>query len=175
MEVIELDLYGRMAISTQGMAFNLALAYRSRPAKRCYTSQTCSCGLWYHIWNFVKILSALIIVLMIYQVSSAHAKTVELPQQKYFTRFGLKGHKSFVNFRPWCWIDEKAFTSFSPSAPTDLLLLTLYVRGPSYPGLTRSVSWLLMPWLLVSPGPQQPWYWLCKLGRPLSYMRKDFN
>ena len=34
--------------------------------------------------------------------------------------------------------------------------LTLNVRGPSYLGLTRSISWLLMPWLLTSPGHQQP-------------------
>ena len=47
------------------------------------------------------------------------------------------------------------------------------VPGPSYPGLTRSWSWLLMPWRLASPGHQQPWYWLCNLGRPLSYTRKD--
>ena len=36
------------------------------------------------------------------------------------------------------------------------------------------VSWLLMPWLLVSPGHQYPWYWLCKICKFLSYMRKDF-
>ena len=53
--------------------------------------------------------------------------------------------------------------------------LTLNVQGPSYLGLTRSISWLLMPWLLTSPGHQQPWYWLCKIGRFLSYLRKDFN
>ena len=39
-------------------------------------------------------------------------------------------------------------------------LLTLNVQGPSYLSLTRSISWLLMPWLLTSPGHQQPWYWL---------------
>ena len=44
-------------------------------------------------------------------------------------------------------------------------ILTLNVRGPSYLGLTRSISWLLMPWLLTSPGHQQPWYWLCRLCR----------
>ena len=49
------------------------------------------------------------------------------------------------------------------------------VRGPSYLGLTRSISWLLMPWLLTLPGYQQPWYWLCRIGRFLSYLRKDFN
>ena len=54
-------------------------------------------------------------------------------------------------------------------------MLTLNVRGPSYLGLTRSISWLLMPWLLTSPGHQQPWYWLCIIGRFVSYLRKDFN
>ena len=53
--------------------------------------------------------------------------------------------------------------------------LTLNVRGPSYLGLTRSISWLLIPWLLTSPGHQQPWYWLCRIGRFLSCVRKDFN
>ena len=52
--------------------------------------------------------------------------------------------------------------------------LTLNVRGPSYLGLTRSISWLLMPWLLTSPGHQQPWYWLCRICRSWSYLRKDF-
>ena len=28
---------------------------------------------------------------------------------------------------------------------------------------------------LVLPGHQQLWYWLCKMGRPWSSMRKDFN
>ena len=36
------------------------------------------------------------------------------------------------------------------------LQVTLNVRGPSYLGLTRSISWLLMPWILTSPGHQQP-------------------
>ena len=53
--------------------------------------------------------------------------------------------------------------------------LTLNVRGPSYLGLNRSISWLLMPWLLASPGHQQSWYWLCKIRKSWSYTRKDFN
>ena len=32
-----------------------------------------------------------------------------------------------------------------------------------------------MPWLLASPGHQQPWHWLCRIDRSLSYRRKDFN
>ena len=56
-----------------------------------------------------------------------------------------------------------------------MMVLTLNVRGSSYLGLTRSISWLLMPWLLTSPGRQQPWYWLCRIGRFLSYLREDFN
>ena len=56
-----------------------------------------------------------------------------------------------------------------------LNVLTLNMRGPSYLGLTRSISWLLMPWLLTSPGHQQPWYWLCKICKSWSYLRKDFK
>ena len=55
------------------------------------------------------------------------------------------------------------------------MLLTLNMRGPSYLGLTRSISWLLMLWLLASPGHPEQWYWLCRIGRSLSYSRKDFN
>ena len=51
-------------------------------------------------------------------------------------------------------------------------VLTLNVRGPSYPGLTRSISLLLMTWGCKELG---HWYWLCKIGKSLSYMRKDFN
>ena len=32
-----------------------------------------------------------------------------------------------------------------------------------------------MPWLLASPGHQQPCYWPCKINRSLSSPRKDFN
>ena len=32
-----------------------------------------------------------------------------------------------------------------------------------------------MPWLLASPGHQPPWYWLCRMSRSLSYLKKDFN
>ena len=55
------------------------------------------------------------------------------------------------------------------------ILKLINMRGPSYLDLTRSISWLLMPWLLTSPGHQQPWCWICRIGRFLSYLRKDFN
>ena len=58
---------------------------------------------------------------------------------------------------------------------SNTIFLTLSVQGQSYLGLTRSISWLLMPWLLTSPGHQQPWYWLHRIGRFLSYLRQDFN
>ena len=32
-----------------------------------------------------------------------------------------------------------------------------------------------MPWLLTSPGHQQPWYWLYVICRSFSYLRKDFK
>ena len=39
-------------------------------------------------------------------------------------------------------------------------LLAFNERGPSYLGLTRLLSWLLVSWLLASPGHRQPWCWL---------------
>ena len=59
--------------------------------------------------------------------------------------------------------------------PEKLFFLYINGRGSSYLGLTRSVSWLLMTWLLVSPGHQQPWHWLCSIGRFLSCLREYFN
>ena len=59
-----------------------------------------------------------------------------------------------------CWIGNKSLSN---------------VRGLSFLSFTMSISWLLMPWLLTSPGYQQPWYWLCRIARPQSYLRKDFN
>ena len=47
--------------------------------------------------------------------------------------------------------------------------------GPSFLGSARSISWLLMPWLLVNPGHQHTWYWLYRIGKSLSYTTKDFN
>ena len=67
------------------------------------------------------------------------------------------------------WISFHFFSLFS------FCLLTLNMQRPSYFGLTRSISWFLMPCLLASPGHQQPWYWLRRIGRSLSYLRKDFN
>ena len=49
------------------------------------------------------------------------------------------------------------------------------LRGPSYLGLTWSVSWPLMLWFLTSPGHQQSWYWLCRICRYWFYLRTDFR
>ena len=53
-------------------------------------------------------------------------------------------------------------------------VLTLNVRGPSYLCLIRSISWLLMPWLLTSPGHQQPWYWLLHILYYINGLTHDF-
>ena len=42
-------------------------------------------------------------------------------------------------------------------------------------GFTRSISWLLMLWLLSLPGHQHPWYWPWWISKSLSYLRKNFN
>ena len=56
----------------------------------------------------------------------------------------------------------------SKHSPSWLCLVMLKLK---YCGQTWSISWLLMPWLLVSPGHQQQWYWLCKIHRLLSSMQ----
>ena len=40
---IDLDLQGHLAIRTHKTTFNVTFVHWSRPAKGCYTSQTCSC------------------------------------------------------------------------------------------------------------------------------------
>ena len=42
-------------------------------------------------------------------------------------------------------------------------------------GTGKSISWLLMTWLLASPCHQQAWYWMCKIKRSMSSMRDYFN
>ena len=83
------------------------------------------------------------------------------------SQFGqfVKGTFSILQSMIPCWINRVG----------DRWNLTLKVLGPSYPGLTRSISRLLMTSLLASPRHQRPCFWLYKLCRPLSYTRKDLN
>ena len=74
------------------------------------------------------------------------------------------------------WISLVASTQQSLECEgTGALLKTHNVRGPSYLGLTRPISWLVMLWLLASPGHQQPWHWLCEISKSWSYTKKYFN
>ena len=43
--------------------------------------------------------------------------------------------------------------------------LILNVRRPNHFGSTKSISSLLIPWLLESPGRQHPCYWICKINK----------
>ena len=92
---------------------------------------------------------------------SRHRLSVYLAPRHYLTQHWLIAHGTKGNKRRW--------------NKNKIFVLTLSMRGPSYLGLTRSISWLLMPWLLGSPGHQQPWYRLCEIGKSWSYTRKDFN
>ena len=53
--------------------------------------------------------------------------------------------------------------------------LTILVLRMAYFERNKSISWLMMPWLLMSPGHQQPRYWLSMINGSLSSMRKAFN
>ena len=75
-----------------------------------------------------------------------------------YTSYGLVSRFS-THFRAWS--DSMVLLWPSPRQPFSEIwvvfvnvqgLLALNQRGPSYLGLTRSLSWLLMSWLLASPG-----------------------
>ena len=54
-------------------------------------------------------------------------------------------------------------------------LSSLLRPRPMYTRRTKSIPWLLMTWLLLSPGHQQPQYWMRKIGRSLPSRKKDVN
>ena len=82
-------------------------------------------------------------------LSNSNQNTIIFIQENWFENIATK-------WWPFC---------FGP------IVLTLNVQGPCYLGLTRSISWLLMTWLLTSPGHQQQWYWLYRICWFLSYLR----
>ena len=67
-----------------------------------------------------------------------------------------------------CWL--RSMSPYGITRPHNELNLRL-----EYSRRYRSIPWLLMPWLLPSPGHQQPWYWLCRINGSLSSTKKDFN
>ena len=53
--------------------------------------------------------------------------------------------------------------------------LTFLALKSEHSRIIMSIPWLLMPWLIASPGHQQLWYWICRMKWFLSSTRKDFN
>ena len=53
--------------------------------------------------------------------------------------------------------------------------LTLSLLKPEYFRITSSIALLMMLWVLVLPGYQQPWYWPCRVNGTLFSMRENFN
>ena len=53
-----------------------------------------------------------------------------------------------------------------------LKVLTLLVLKLEYFGNSKSIPWLLMPWLFVSPSHQQQWCWLYSINRVIVVHQK---
>ena len=72
----------------------------------------------------------------------------------------------------WLWSYEHIVNS-----PLNLCYShsTINVRGLNYSGWTYSIAWLLMHWLLASPGHQHPRWWLYRMAQVFSSMRKEFK
>ena len=123
----------------------------------CYTTniQPCNCEIRSWIEN------------ELIELINSDQLRISIPIQFQIFRFNSNSIHAELN-----WIDYQfQFNSWiDPST-----VITIHMRGTRYPGITRSMSWLLMPWLLASPRHQQPWYWLYKIYKSLSYMQEGFH
>ena len=75
------------------------------------------------------------------------------------------------------WIPLTVTMSVLTSLETSVLYHHFNLSGDEIEILweTQYTAMMLMPWLLVSPCHQQPLYWLHRLNRSLSSMKKNFN
>ena len=62
-----------------------------------------------------------------------------------------------------CQVYRKVLTS-----PAHVRSVTLLAQMREHCKRTRSIPFLLMPWLLASPGHQRQWYWLYRINGVLS-------
>ena len=57
----------------------------------------------------------------------------------------------------WCfYLNKLVFKHLS-------VILAVLVLQSEYSGITWSIPWRVLSWLLASPGHQQLWYWLCRI------------
>ena len=143
---IDLDLQGHMAISNHKTAFNVALVHWQRRANAAIRPKHALVILGF-TWKYAI---SVYVYLFFHSVDGLETH--------------IEGKETPNRWSGCLW--ENTWSK---------VLLTVNVRGPIDHGLTRSISWLLMPWPLASPGHQQPWYWLCKIGKSWSFTRRDFN
>ena len=68
----------------------------------------------------------------------------------------------------WFWIYSYIHIYFE-------IVLKLHTWAVEYFIQIKSISCLLMPWLLASPGHQQPWYWWCGHDGSVSSLRTNFS
>ena len=156
-------------------------SYRWLSGKLCYLQHNCAGNtIEYHLESEMLCCSSTHGHIHAYWRSMIHEVATCLFRNEYSPKRHKNIMESEAQYRKAKYIkhNDSAVSMFecvNYSFKAIPLHLTLNVRGPSYLGLTRSISWLLMPWLLTSPGHQQPWYWLCRIGGFLSYLRKDLN
>ena len=59
------------------------------------------------------------------------------------------------------------------SGITKLPCMSPSAAEPDYFRITRSISWLMVTLLRMSPGQQQPWHWIYRINESMSSIRKD--
>ena len=92
--------------------------------------------------------------------------------------------KKCISFQLWVhfqsWLDKRTSQISHVclvNMPSGSLCfrLTLLPLKLDYSCRSWSIPWMLMPWLLVLPGHQQPCYWLCIINSYLPFTSKDFK
>ena len=90
----------------------------------------------------------------------------------------------FLKLLSWCPTRKSSYLNWSEDqAPVDgssnelqrFDCMTGYHESSPSNGCLSRYQGCLMPWLFALPGHQQPWYWLCEIGKSWSFTRTDFN
>ena len=92
----------------------------------------------------------------------------QLPQNDY-------GHNQYLRLSHWSVLNLSKIAGLGTWLGKVIIWLTPLVLKPEYSRKTMTLPWLLMPWLLVSPGHQLPCYWLSDMNRSVSPMQKYLN
>ena len=124
-------------------------------------------GLMTHLWHVPMVspftLRKCVLKSELKRILNLHPKSVSTAKLKYCPL-----HYSYMSQHSG-YLMHTAFGVYS--IHKNITILCMYVHS----GKIWQVSWLLVAWLPMLPGHQQPLYWLSMIYRTLLSAHKDFN